>query len=202
MLKALSSTNMNTSSDLSKFVASVVCSEESEACMLTGECLECGKGALFERLFAVYDDAMESEPVVWYKWITSENKALKISQEGTLEQLLSEMKEELPRFLAHCFVKHKQSTVFEKTKEECKNKETMAVIQVDFSENYSTKYQDEIQSTHWNQAGITVFTAVTWVGTTHQSYALISDYLSHDKFAVARFLNVLFKVHTKRITSI
>lgn len=53
------------------------------------------------------------------------------------------------------------------------------IVQMDFSENYETKEQ------------ITIFTAVAWFRSnqevTTKSYVFVSDYLSHDKYAVDVF---------------
>jgi len=62
---------------------------------------------------------------------------------------------------------------------------------VDFSENYSSQYQDEVKSAHWHYSKVTVFTGVVWVKTVCNSYAIVNDYLSHDKFAVYKFLQVI-----------
>jgi hypothetical protein len=64
-------------------------------------------------------------------------------------------------------------------------------VQVDFSENYASQYQDEIQSAHWHCIQVTVFTCVAWIGSESRSYAIVSDYLNHDKYAVYKFLSVI-----------
>ena len=49
----------------------------------------------------------------------------------------------------HHFVKEKQSAAF---KIDCDFSDTnfdTAVLQIDFAENYSTFYEDEVQSAHW-----------------------------------------------------
>jgi len=62
---------------------------------------------------------------------------------------------------------------------------------VDFPKNYSSQYQDEVQSAHWHYSQVTVFTCVVWVKNVCNSYAIVSDYLSHDEFAVYKFLQVI-----------
>src|SRR5258705_13324015 len=63
-----------------------------------------------------------------------------------------------------------------------------AVVQVDFSEYFTADMQDGEQNAHWNKKQFTIFTAVLWVGTdTPQSYAIISDNLQHDKYAVCAY---------------
>ncbi|CAF4451738.1 unnamed protein product, partial [Rotaria magnacalcarata] len=59
-------------------------------------------------------------------------------------------------------------------------------LQVDFSENYRTTYQDEIQNAFFNYNQVGLFTAVAWFGHDSDvvSYALVSDDVSHDKYSI------------------
>ena len=60
------------------------------------------------------------------------------------------------------------------------------VLQIDLSENASIIQQDEIQSAHWSHQQVTIFKAVAWCEESKTlSYAVISNYLEHDKLAVA-----------------
>jgi len=62
------------------------------------------------------------------------------------------------------------------------------VLQVDFAENYTAAYQDQIQSAYWHQKQVTVFPSVLWSNGEPESYAIVSDSLEHDKRSVATFL--------------
>lgn len=78
-----------------------------------------------------------------------------------------------------------------------------SVIQVDFAENYTCLYQDEIQSAHWSNPQVTVFTAAIWHNTDHvTSYAVISDNITHDRFSVKAFLHKILTVHLKENESV
>jgi hypothetical protein len=71
--------------------------------------------------------------------------------------------------------------------------QTEAVLQEDFSENFTIKYQNEVQSAHWANHGITLFTAVlNTIDSTH-SYVLVTDDLKHDKGAVACFKKIILE---------
>lgn len=173
----------------SDFVTKVVCSDSNVDCMLTGKCSVCGSCKLFDEHVASFDNDILAEHTTWYQWQAEETRTVKNVHEGTLSDALAELRKQLVSFLAHVFVKRRQSECFEK----CKNSvsEKCALIQVDFSENYLSQYQDEVQSAHWHYNQVTVFTCVVWVGKTSISYAIISDYLSHDKFAVYQYLKVI-----------
>ena len=68
---------------------------------------------------------------------------------------------------------------------------TKGVIQVDFTENVTTKTQIEIQSAYWAYNQVTLFTACAWrQGGTHPM-VIVSDYLQHRKYAVNVFLKFI-----------
>jgi hypothetical protein len=58
------------------------------------------------------------------------------------------------------FVKRHQAAYFEERLNTIGEDE--AVIQVDFADNYTCKFQDEIQSVHWNQQHVSLFTVAVW----------------------------------------
>ena len=64
------------------------------------------------------------------------------------------------------------------------DKNCILVLQIDFSEYYSILQQDEIQSTHWTDDHVSIYTtnANTCLGTF--SYAIISNYMQHNKIAL------------------
>ena len=89
-------------------------------------------------------------------------KLQKLSFQGSFDDTFSELKLQTPTFLMHHFVKEKQSAAF---KSECDFSDTnlnTAVLQIHFAENYSTFYQDEVQSAQWVKTQITIFTAALW----------------------------------------
>ena len=57
-------------------------------------------------------------------------------------------------------VKRQQARFFKKKIEHLTEEE--AVVQVDFAENFSCKYQGEVQSAHWSQDQVTLFTVAIW----------------------------------------
>ena len=58
------------------------------------------------------------------------------------------------------------------------------LFQMDFAENYSTKYQDEIQSAHWHKAQITVYTVMAYHRNQIKSMYVVSDTRDHTKTTV------------------
>ena len=61
-------------------------------------------------------------------------------------------------------------------------------MQIDFAENYSTFYQDKIQSAHWHKTQVSVFTTAFWQC---RECMFVSDDLSHSKESMLIFLDTL-----------
>ena len=64
---------------------------------------------------------------------------------------------------------------------------------MDFAENYTCTAQDQIQSAHWNQNQVTLFTTVTWVKGKVVSKVVVSDCMQHTKTAVVVFLDEILQ---------
>lgn len=78
-----------------------------------------------------------------------------------------------------------------------------AVVQIDFADYYAIVSEDEVQAAHFSYDQITVFTVCVWTSTKTQSFAVISDDLSHDKYSVWTFLrtidNITMKMNEQRL---
>lgn len=174
-----------------KLVETLVCDSQNKQCMM-GICQQCGNLKKYEEAVQEMDKDLLEQNAKWYRWITdSSGHAVKELQEGTVADALYDLEKKLPTFLSHCFLKEKQSTYFEYAKKHLVN-EAVCVLQVDFSENFSICQQDEIQSAHWNSDQITIYTAVAYTSEGVISYAIISDFMQHDKLAVHAFNQRIF----------
>ena len=89
----------------------------------------------------------------------------------------------IPKFMEHCFVKRMQATSYNDERDVAEHAEddTKAFPQGDFSENYTCVFQDEIQSAHWKQAQVSLFTAALWCTGSQHPIVLASDNLNHSK---------------------
>ena len=127
----------------------------------------------------------------------------KICKEGTLDDLLLLFESKIPSFLEHVFVKREQFKYFEEKLTNLDKDE--AVIQVDFAENYTCKYQDEIQSAHWNQEQVTLFTVAIWTknpsapGNLCKTHVIVSDDVAHDKTSVSVFMSTILDDFVKKM---
>ena len=72
-------------------------------------------------------------------------------------------------------------------------------LYMDFAKNYVYTAQDEVQSAHWKQAQITLYTSVAWCRSDIFSH-VISDNLKHDKYAVGVYLSEILKFKPENVS--
>ena len=120
-------------------------------------------------------------------------KICKVVEEGTTEDLTSYICSIIPKFMEHCFVKRMQATSYNEERDVAEHAEddTQAFLQVDFSENYTCVFQDEIQSAHWKQAQVNLFTAALWCTDSLRPIVLASDNLNHSKETIIAYVDRL-----------
>ena len=164
-----------------------LCSEPKRACWMN-ECNSCKDGAGFRRIMNCYDTA----DAQWYVWKTVEdNRLMKAVVEGTTHDLVDYICSLVPQFLEHTYIKRHQASEYQTCKERATNNTDPeeALIQVDFSENYTCVAQDEIQSAHWNQRQVSLFTVAVWHSGSQHSHVIASDNLAHGKETVIAYLD-------------
>ena len=165
---------------------------------MLGKCNRCPKWLHQVRNMV---DIETSSEVEWCQWerveqMTTSKKEKtkkrsktmkKICKLGTVDEAIQSLEDQMPYFLQHVYVKRQQSAFFDGKKENLTQSE--ALVQVDFAENYTCKHQDEVQSAHWHQQQITLFTVAVWTNngseTTCKSHVIVTDELSHEKKSVA-----------------
>uniref|UniRef100_A0A0L8FJJ2 Uncharacterized protein n=1 Tax=Octopus bimaculoides TaxID=37653 RepID=A0A0L8FJJ2_OCTBM len=114
----------------------------------------------------------------------SESLEEELEINGLMKEAIEELKQQILPFLLHHYIKQKQASMYNSHKSQTHNDTNLAMLQIDFSENYSTLCQDEIQSTRWHKTQITVFSAALWkLGECHPAVT-VSDDLSHPKEAI------------------
>ena len=74
---------------------------------------------------------------------------MKKEETGSFRESFEKLKEQIPSFILHHYIKQKQSTAYLEHKKESEEGElNVSVLQIDCAENFSTFYQDEIQSAY------------------------------------------------------
>lgn len=177
--------NGTTCSDLYSFTSALVCDESSYDCM-SSNCSCCKN---YFELNIKQNMVDPNAQIKWNQWKNTNGYANKEEQQGSVEQCIELLSSKVKSFLLHVFIKREQSKFFEEEKSNTNNKKI--VLQVDFSENYELKEQDEIQTAHWCSKSVSIFTAHAWCGNNNYSFALISNNVSHDKYCVSSCLTYI-----------
>ena len=149
---------------------------------MSSDCVSC-KGKFQEVCACIPTD--EQDKLVEYKrWARNENGlTVRNNEVSTVRDAVSEIECINGPLLTHCYIKSQQSAYFNTLMTEATDQNLL--LQIDFSGNFVIRRQDAIQSDHWAGVPVTIYTAVTWTGQHSKSIAVISDYLSHDKYATA-----------------
>lgn len=128
------------------------------------------------------------------QWQDNNGRMAKLQETGTAQYLYDYICSMSSKFLQHYHIKRLQAKQYEFDKELASTIDNkIVVLQMDFAENCTCTAQDEIQSAHWNQNQVTLFTTVTWVKGEVVSQVVVSDFMQHTKTAVVIFLDEILQ---------
>jgi len=166
------------------------------------ECKKCGVEGPIDEVFDEVDDDLS---VSYYQWkTTNDGKVVKEQINSTIGEAKDDLIAQLEPFARHIYNSRRQFNELSHLKDTLAPGEI--IVQEDFAENFQLKHQREIMSAHWHNEMVTVFTAVVYYrdgdGTLqHQSYAVVSDEMSHDKSLVYACNSAILK-EVKKITEV
>lgn len=187
LLKALAKYVDNLKDDTRVLVNSLVCDDTNETCMIR-KCSTCQH--FFKKKINNHVRNKKSS-LTWTQWVHNGNRFTRSEFTGTVQQCVAVLETKISPFLLHTWIKREQSKYFEDLKENVSS--SNVVIQVDYSQNFSISFQDEIQSAHWSKEQLSVFTAHVWLSdSTSKSFAFVSDDSRHNKYTVNACLERLF----------
>lgn len=173
------------------FVQQFLCQGSSMDCWF-GNCTECA-GISVDKLKDEVGDTQLSTNVSWMIWRKNKhsNRVEKEKENGKLSDLIAYIGSISSHFLRHSFVKREQSETFNlhdvpraSNDEYCLE----AVLQMDFAENFVCEAQDEVQTAHWNQRQLSLFTTAIYHCGTFQSKVFVSNNLHHTKETIVPYL--------------
>lgn len=145
------------------------------------------------------ESANNADSVTYFQWksvieekiVKGENKKFKITKKAAISSTVNELKtafiEDIPVMKKHLYGIYIYNKLKKEMKENLTEEEVM--IQIDFSENYTTKYASEIQSTHFAKNQLSIHTGVYYTrnvdnGLKSTSFATVSENLDHQAHAV------------------
>lgn len=177
--------------DERELLEKVYCQVDNESCMLN-RCKNCkGIGFLFSSV-----EISGTVKILFRQWVYQEKEILtkdkkqtkKVSRlvlresEMTLLEIINLLQEKLEKFKTHYYVYKQQSQSFHGSI--INVAPDTIILQVNFSEKFTIKFQDEAQSAYYNQHQISIFTCCAWSTTEKQCYGVLSDCITQDKFMV------------------
>ena len=192
MVSKLASLDVIETSDVRALTESVCCDSSSFMCMHQ-QCDECKHGRIQR------NDAVDVNiDTTWLQWktvretrrIKEEDKQVsvtkKVAMMGTIYDLVEQCENMLERYKTHVFNINHQYQFYRSL--QLKMEQTECLIHVDFSENYTTKLAQEIQSMHFgaSKKQITLHTGVMHVGTGGKplTFCSLSDNCEHGPFGI------------------
>lgn len=187
------------------FVEHFLCENSNSKCWF-GTCDQC-TGISIEKLTAFvvfFGKKPLNSPARWKVWKKNivTKRIEKHQEEGLLSDLLVHIVTLSSKFLTHSFVKTQQSDTFnsyDRARALDTEIDNEAVLQIDFAENYVCESQDEVQSAHWNQRQLSLFTSALYHNGHIHSNVFVSDNLTHTKETIIPYL---FKLLTNMPNSV
>ena len=185
------------------------------------QCENCG----VKKLMTHFDPLDKTSKCKWNHWETAKQtvpgkagpkevvRRVRKLKEGTVDDVLTELKEEINNMSQHLFFKTWQQRQFSSLTSS-KLPEGWCVMVLDFAENYTAKAQDEIQAAHWTQEQVTVHPIICYYNCNNptcqnlkpimHSVVFLSDDLTHDHHAVHTFSSKAINIvkETQPITKI
>ena len=197
--------NIISSDDLLKLASTIVCDISSKECMYR-ECKCCNDKKVPVTSF------QNGKMVEWFQWNTKRveketnipggtktvSVTLKEREKGTIDTLITEFQSEMDRTCKHLFNITHQYLAVRQLKSKLTNKDIL--LHIDFSENYTCKYETEIQTMHFgvNQKQISLHTGVIYSSGFTQGFCSISDCLRHGPSAIWAHLEPVIKYATEK----
>lgn len=128
------------------------------------------------------------EEVQFVLWNNSELEKRSTSLNG----FIIELKKCTEKAVTHLYIKRTQQEKIRQVKEEAKEDAKKAVIHYDFAENWKVISKNEIQSAYWKTNSLSIFTAVCYSGVEVQSFAVVSNDVTHDTAHALLAFNWIF----------
>lgn len=161
-----------------------ICESSSTLCYVN-QCANCEGLKLFESCLENVESLELT--ISWKLWQKPEKKSYisieKVTKEGTVDDLIKHIGSMRQKFVSHAEVKRIQSNVFKSNIENSRTDTSVAVLQIDWAENYKCFAQHETQAAHFGQNQTSIFTAALWTQQV-STFAIVSDSLDHTKNSV------------------
>lgn len=177
------------------WVSKYMCEECTFSCWV-GDCSTCCDGGL---IAVTLTPSSSLEEIVSPKlWSKTDGVFTQSADPMTINSLQLKVKSGWQTFIKHHHAKREQSFAYEEAKRKALATPNNVLCQIDFSENYTCVSQDEIQSAHWNQTQISLFTACVWSTSASSgpiSFVVASDNRDHNKESATVYLYYVIQAY-------
>ena len=175
----------------SDLMEKIVCSVESEQCMM-GRCKNCpGEESLVTFLHSL-EECQVLEEIEYKQWMSTNNFVTLVTIKEQTSDFIDNLSNKIVSLTRHHYMAKAQSA-YMKILKETMNPEKECIILGDFSENYSFIVQDAAQGFHWENSQATLHPFVAYYRTSddrsteHTNMCIISDSGKHSTAAVHVF---------------
>ncbi|GFO00318.1 Cc8l18.2-like protein [Plakobranchus ocellatus] len=191
---------------LKDFVRLTVCDANNLVCV-SRECSNCGVWMLDKWKNSLNVD----DNVEWTKWESIAGVKLKGTRidlrrkDGTVEELLAELKVETSKLPLHDFVQNWQLKQYSKL---CASVlDGWAIVTLDFSENYLCEKQDQPQSSYYGYMQVTVHPCVLYYNCScgdrkTDNVTIITDELNHSSALVEQIVHHVMNYLQEKLPSL
>lgn len=197
-------------SSLSAFLEQMCCNKNNQDCS-NRTCKECMDTFRTETLLVNISQELADSQTFYYEWelckqnYTNKNNEVcttKITSKNRkyikVKDLIKKVETEIPEFFKHVFRASHQIRTIKEIKNSLKPNETS--IYCDFSENYTLKYSEEVQSVHFggSQQQLSLHTGAFYYNENgdikHQSFGTLSKNTRHDPVGIWAHLTPVLKL--------
>jgi hypothetical protein len=173
----------------SQMLDSLICSKTEFICA-SNSCMNCSDfSQLFYDLFMLDTNELRFNISQWSKCDTGFIQKHAISNQ-TFEQIHTIFDENFEFYKIHQYLIKVQQECIQELKNTQNDDEV--IIFMDYSENYTTTSQREVQSAYYAKKQIGLFTAISYVGQREPvSYLFINDNISHGKEQIYHYKKII-----------
>ena len=162
--------------NMKDLITRMVCTIQKEECF-NEQCDECPIESITHIL--THYNAMDlDDECSWTLWKKVDNKFDLLQVIGSVDSLLTEIKEKWSTFLLHTHCNRQQRECIKDLRSQPTDK-SFVVAQIDFSMNYTLIHQLQVQKGFFSQHQATWFTIHLIIGNEQSNLAIISNYMEH-----------------------
>lgn len=186
------------------FCEEFLCLPPSENCWL-GQCNKCADNLVTRMQNEVSDAEDSNEDVTWHVWEEVNGYLSKVVHHEHVTELINYIQSIYKAFFEHVYIKRQQSHSYNEIRNTVSSNEHSsheALIQVDFAENYTCIAQNEVQSFHWCQPQVSLFTCSVWFHGKQHPFVIVSDNLTHTKDTIIAYMSRLLNELPSTITDV